>query len=257
MKVFSNLQLFTLFTCIQVLTNNLYSHTFVKTQTELETYFNQTNSVMIASIGRSGSTLLSNALEQSLINCRVLKSHLLPPKNSFKGKIIFIYSNPDISAESAFHVSLNSSQWGYRHFSNVESSDIQWLSAIKKTSQQDLYNNLLCYDALGYNKQLTYWLYEKVEPCAIENAQILAVKFENLWDEETIAAVESFLFVDELSLPPKKERGYKVEDLSEKEASIRNYYNQGTANNSKYEAYDEARELWKIAPPYQFLKLRN
>ncbi len=231
---------------------------FIANKQELKHYYGRENVVMIASPGRSGSTMLTDIARKYATNYKVLKTHLLPPNAKYKGKILFIFSNPDKAAESALHLVLNSRSHGATHFSNVESADQAWFSKIgRNCNNQTEKDNLLAYDALGCTKQLKKWLYEELQPSDLENAQILAIKFENLWEPETIQAIQNFLNITTLKLPPKRERGCDLDDLSTQELNFRMLYNVGTQEEPIYHAYDEARVLWEQAPSFQFLKFKN
>jgi len=214
--------------------------------------------ILIASPGRSGSTMLTDVAKKCRTHQKILKTHLLPPSSQFVGKILFIFSNPDQAAESALHRVLNSPSNGKTHFLNVESSDYRWFKKIgENANNQTETNNLLGYDALGCVKQLEEWLHNKTQPCDLQSAQILAIKFEHLWEPETAQAIKEFLQISSFKLPPRLERGYDAKALSSKELAFRKVYNLGTDEQPYYRAYDKARELWEQAPPFQFLNLRS
>lgn len=229
---------------------------FIANHKQLESYYGYKNILLIASPGRSGSTLLTDVVKKYASKYKILKTHLLPPDSRFKGKILFIYSNPDKAAESACHLIMYSRSGGATHFYHVETSDQEWFNQIGRDgkNQNERYN-LLAYDALGCGKQLEEWFYRKTQSCNLEQAQILAIKYENLWDRETCEAISEFLKVKAVELPPKKERGCNLEELSSKEKTFRELYNMGTDEGPIYHAYDVARKLWEQAPPFQFLKL--
>lgn len=230
---------------------------FIAKKGQLKPYYENSKVVMIASPGRSGSTLLTDVTKKCATKSKVLKTHLLPPKAKFKGKILFIFSNPDRAAESALHVILNSRSHGATHFSHVETADRVWFKSIgSKGINQTEIDNLLAYDALGCTKQLEAWLHEKSQPCGIQEAQILAIKYEHLWDPETTQAISDFLKLKSFKLPPKMERGRDPDELSDQEITFKKLYNVGTDREPIYHAYDRARELWKQAPPVQFLKIK-
>lgn len=216
---------------------------------------NDPNVIIVASTGRSGSNLLTMTLSNFAEGRRVMKTHCLPPMTPIKGKFFFIYSNPDLSAESALYRSLRSQQFGYEHFMNMETSDHSWLLSIDNdTRKQTLEHNLLAEDALGCAQHLTSWLYQDTQPCKPEEAQILAIKYEYLWEETTKNAIKEFLGLQRLQFPLKRERGRKFEGLSEIEKLMKLKYNMGTMLMPKYAAYDDARVLWEAAPPIQFLR---
>src|ERR1700738_3483663 len=79
---------------------------FISKRGQLEPYYRHKHVVMIASPGRSGSTLLTDLMKKYALKYRVIKTHLLPPDTRYKGKILFIFSNPDKAAESALHLVL-------------------------------------------------------------------------------------------------------------------------------------------------------
>jgi hypothetical protein len=228
---------------------------FIAKRENLQKYYGRQDIVMIASAGRSGSTMLTKQVEEYLSPHNVLKTHLLTPDRRFKGKIIFIFSNPDQAAESALFRILHGNRFGDEHFSHVETADRAWLKRIGGPFNQTEQDNLLSYDALGTYEHLKEWLYHRTEPASLEHAQIMAVKYENLWDQATIRAMRKFLNISHFELPPKEERGHKAEELLPQEIAFRKIYNVGTPDNPRYAAYDEARVLWEQAPPFQFLKI--
>ncbi len=231
---------------------------FVFTQEEFQTKLDlAAANVIVASPGRSGSTVLFNSLKKKCPRgYKVLKTHCLVPKKSYSGKIIYVYSDPDKAAESVLHKCINDEPWGESHFTHVESSDISWLQDIGATTRQTIENNLLAYDALGCTKQLFYWLHGKTKPCEFNQAQILAIKYENLWDETTQEAIRTFLGLDGFKLPEKKNRG-QWESLTEFEISAKTYHNKGTIDEPRYPAYASARALWENAPPLQYLLIKD
>ena len=228
---------------------------FARDHQALDKYYDREVVILIASSGRSGSTLLCSAVRACAPGCTVVKTHLLPPSRPFKGKVLFIFSNPDLAAESALHRSMGDRVFGFEHFQHVETADFSWLQEIGDSTQQTLIHNLLCYDALGYTEQLRQWLHTK-QPTGPKYAQILAIKYEHLWDKATIDAIRRFLDLKIFRLPPQQLRGCSLEEMSELEASIRLHYNLGSLENPRYAAYDEARELWKNALPFQYFRLR-
>lgn len=227
---------------------------FVETRDQLEKISDTENIILVASLGRLGSTMLYETLLYQTSHV-VLKTHCLPPKASFKGKIIFIFSNPNISVESALHLALTIPLFGIEHFRHMEGSDQEWLDNLPDSTYQNISHNLLCYDALGYTQHLSKWLHEESVSINLEEAQILAIKYENLWDEETINALKMFLLLDELKLPEKLNRACWLNKMTYAEKQFREMYNLGTLKNPRYAAYDEARTLWELAPPFQFLKI--
>lgn len=229
---------------------------FIKKRQQLKPYYGHHSVVMIASPGRSGSTLLTDAAKKYATKYKVLKTHLLPPDTRYKGKILFIFSNPDKAAQSVLHLILNSRSHGATHFSHVETADQMWFSEIGRNgNNQTETHNLLAYDALGCVKQLEEWLHGKSQPCGHQEAQILAIKYEHLWESETTQAIKDFLKLKSFKLPPQISRGRNEGDLFRKEMTFRKIYNLGTDEEPMYHAYDKARELWEQAPPFQFLKI--
>lgn len=229
---------------------------FIATRQQLKRYYDDKKVVMIASPGRSGSTLLTDVVKRYATDYAVLKTHILPPSAKFKGKILFIFSNPDKAAESVLHRLVLSKTGGKTHFFHVESADQKWFERIGENARnQSNENNLLAYDALGCEVQLEQWLYKKVSPSTIKEAQVLAVKYEHLWDQETVDAIKEFLELKVFKLPPKEERGCGAADLTSMEIRFKKIYNEGMESQPRYAAYDRARDLWRNAPSLQFFKL--
>lgn len=230
---------------------------FISTREQLNEVAKLKDVVVIASPGRSGSTLLTDIAKKYVHHLKILKTHLLPPKGKFNGKFLFIHSNPDLAAESALHRLIKSRSHGAVHFAHVESSDLEWFKKLGNSARnQTEEQNLLSYDALGCSVQLEEWLFNKTRPAHIDEANVLAIKFEHLWEEETIAIIKKFLKIDVFELPTKRERGCEDELLTSKEILFKKLYNLGTNDEPRYLAYDRARELWKAAPPFQLLKLK-
>lgn len=232
----------------------VYSN-FFATVHQWDNYYNDADALTVASTGRSGSTMLTYCVATTFCGFKILKTHLLPPDTRYKGKILFIFSNPDLSAESALRFCLIDRDFARSHFTNVETSDLEWLKSIGGASKQTLEDNLLAQDALGIERHLQEWLYFSTRPATLDDAQVLAIKYENLWDEETVEAIKSFLECDTFSLPPHRERGYSESKICFKELLFRLAYNLGTPENPIYAAYDGARAVWESAPPFQYLKL--
>lgn len=230
---------------------------FISTIDELRPYHDNANVVIIASPGRSGSSMMTQCMRKyAATQYTILKTHLLPPDHRYKGKIIFIFSNPDKGAESALHRMMTREKFGRLHFQHVETSDLNWWKGIGENAQnQTVDNNLLSYDALGCFEQLKGWLFDRAKPCDSEEAQILAIKYENLWEKPTIDAIKSFLNLKTFKLPPYSPRGYDQDELETNERIFRNTLNVGTPNDPLYSAYDEARVLWQQAPAFQYLKI--
>ncbi len=227
---------------------------FIPTHKALEPFYEEKEVILIASMGRSASTMLTDIITEANPSKVVLKTHILPPRPDFKGKILFIFSNPDKAAESALHVMLRDELFGKLHFIHMESSNMSWFDEIQDTRLQTLEHNLLAYDALGITKQMRAWLQDTLI-CPVEEAQILAVKYEDLWKPRTIKAIELFLEIDHLAFPPYIPRGYT--ELYENELEFRNTYNLGTWEEPIYSAYDEARIIWEQALPFRFMKISN
>lgn len=172
----------------------------------------------------------------------------------WKGKIIFIYSNPDRIAESVLHVSLANRLWGFWHFNHVETSDLMWHRRICGTTNQTLEDNLLSCDALGIEEHLRQWL--SLERCPLEESCILAVKYEHLWDQDVIDIITAFCGIDHLPLQERNPgRGYPLDSLSEKERLMRVTYNLGTEQEPLYAAYDGARAIWENSPKTEAYRL--
>lgn len=230
---------------------------FIAFDNEWEAYMNDPQVVVIASPGRSGSTLLKRAVVKYSKDSVVLKTHLMVPKN-IKGKILYIYSNPDLATESALHKLFSDPAWGEHHFSNLFTADTNWVHELGGSYlNQTLENNLLCYDALGLEAHLRTWLLDSVTPVSLQKAQILAIKYEHLWDDDTVHQIMKFLDLKLFYLPPQKARGYSKDELDPLELNIKNYYNIGTFKKPRYSAYNQAREIWKDAPPYQYLRFNQ
>lgn len=229
---------------------------FIKTRESLKNYCGKSDIVILASTGRSGSTMLTKELQKYIHADKVLKTHLLPPdSSSFKGKIVFIFSNPDQSAESALYMMLHKYRFGERHFTHVETADRSWLMRIGGPYRQNEQHNLLSYDALGVYEHLKVWLFTKTKPATPKKAHILAIKYEHLWEESTVEAIRNFLKIPHFSLPPQLPRGHK--DLNTREKKFRKLYNLGTKEDPRYAAYDDARCLWENAPPFQYLRISS
>jgi len=238
-------------------TSSVGALTFIPDKKHLEPYMECHNTILVASTGHSGSTMLSATIDSCMPNHKVLKTHILPPLKQFSGKIVFIYSNPDLATESVLHKSLRDPVFGHHHFLHMESSDLDWLEELEwDTTKQTETINLLAYDALGVKIQLEEWLHHQTTPCKFEDADILALKLENLWEQETIQALRDFLGSPDFTPPPEKKRGYSDSELLANERQYRNLYNLGTYEQPVYPAYDEARRLWETAPPFQFLRIK-
>lgn len=229
---------------------------FSATHEQLEQFYDDPDVIVIASPGRSGSTMLTFLIEEFCQDRIVIKTHLLPPNSNFKGKILFIFSNPDKAAESVLHLTMTCFGFGEAHFFHLETSDKLWLSQIKDPRHQTLEFNLLAEDALGCAQQLNAWLHLYTEPTTLDSAQVLSVKYENLWEPATVNAIMDFLNLQTFTLPVYTPRGYGTDKLLPEEILFRTVYNLGTPDNPRYSAYDRARLFWEIAPPYQFLRLK-
>lgn len=230
-----------------------YSGQFLPNREHYTPYYDRTDVVIVASTGRSGSTLLTEAV-LDYPDFEVMKTHLLPPERHFKGKILFIFSDPDQAAESIFHMTLTDSYFGSLHFQNFETSDLAWFQRLGDTTNQTIDHNLLKYDALGCYQQLKHWLITDTKPASKRDASILAIKYEHLWEPKTIKAIEDFLGIESLNLPDFRSRGGY--EMSAKEIVIRKRYNIGPPGKPLYRAYYPARVLWLMAPPIQYLKIR-
>jgi hypothetical protein len=212
------------------------------------------DSITIASIGRSGSDMLTAAILYTVQNTRkVYKTHLLPPKIPYSGKILFIFSNPSQSADSLLHRSIKQPNFRIGHFNNFEITDLSWRNSLGENIEFTLENNYLSFDGLEYHNQLINWLDES-RNSKIEDANVMTVKYENLWDQETIDQIKIFLNLNQFKLPERKKRGCSESELTELEREIRKKYNLGTLENPRYPAYDKATEIWEEAKPYDFFK---
>jgi len=229
---------------------------FITTREEQIPFQNRADVDMLCSSGRSGSSMLTTALfyAEAKGGRTLLRSHLLPPDPGFKGKILYIYSNPDLAAESALHLSNVDAYFGLFHFIHMESADRQWYYDLKDTTLQTDEKNLLAYDGLGCEGQLESWLHSKTTSCDKQEAQILAIKYENLWESKE--EIEEFLEF-KFGLPPKRQRGCQLDEISAKEQRFRRKFNLGTPENPRYKAYDKAREIWQKAPPLKYLKIKG
>jgi hypothetical protein len=116
-----------------------------------------------------------------------------------------------------------------------------------------LENNLLTYDALGCFAHLETWLHDRTSPSTPEEAQVLAIKYENLWDPETVKAIREFLNLSEFFLPLYINRG--TFEQFPQEILFKQANNLGTEEHPIYPAYDRARVLWENAPPFEYLKI--
>lgn len=218
--------------------------------------YNRADVVLVASPGRSGSTFLADQLQEKVTpQYLVVKSHLLPPDHSFIGKILFIFSNPDVAAESALKRVLASKAFAIDHVNHVESVDWKWVEKLGGLYNIDIANNILSYDVLGCTLQLTEWLHNKTIPCTKDKATILAIKYEHLWDADTIKAINEFLGLEHFSLSAYRHRVHNFNEDLPLEKEIRLVYNLGTISDPKYKAYDDARSMWENAPPFQYLKI--
>ena len=198
--------------------------------------------------------MMTKTMQKCAPNQKILKTHILPPQSDFKGKIVFIFSDPDKAAESALHFTLTDETFWSLHFKHLESSDHAWRDKVGGPANQTVNQNLLSYDALGCHKQLLQWLHQKTTPCEPKDAQVLAIKYENLWDKETLVALQSFLSSN-IQLPARYERGCPKEKQDHREITFRATHNQGTPEHPKYPAYNEARKLWEAAPSLSYYKL--
>jgi hypothetical protein len=219
-------------------------------------YSQDSQCLVVASPGRSGRTLLVKSLAKWAPERVVLKTHQFVPKE-FKGKILFIFSQPDRAAESALHKLLEDHVFGKLHFEHLFTSDKEWLAEIDNdTRKQSLEHNLLSYDALGVGVHLQKWLFDWVVPSSREEAQIMAIKYEHLWDDATQEAIREFCALDRFQLPARKERGCEEKKMSSLERVLRRVYNEERKNPPEYKAYDHARKIWENAPAFQFLSQR-
>lgn len=242
--------------CLSTLLLNAEAN-FLSNREELRGIIERSDVVIIASPGRSASTMLTDQVQKYDHLHQTYKTHLLPPDKNFKGKILFIFSNPDKAAESALYMVLHFKNFEETHFRHVETADREWLKSMGGPTRQTEEQNLLSYDALGTNKQLHTWLHAWTIPSDPKNAQILAVKYENLWTSGTIQEIRDFLAVPDFRLPLKKPRGMHARAPVPAELAIKRKYNLGTEKEPRYAAYDDARALWELAPPFQYLEITH
>lgn len=228
-----------------------YSFIFVRTPEEFLNIPNTENSILIASIGRSGSTLLTEVIEKSVLSERtVFKTHSLSPSKKFyQGKILFIFSDPNQSIESVLHRMLIDPQFSKDHFRHVTTADQEWF--VQFGLQQTAEHNVLSYDALGYFEHLHQWLLLETNTSPQE-ARTLAIKYENLWDQETQEAICSFLQIDHLDIPPQETRGKFF--LLDQQKEFRAAHNIGSTKAPIYPAYAPATRIWRDSPPLSYFK---
>lgn len=226
---------------------------FIETSDGFSPYLNDPRALIVASPGRSGSTLLTKSLAKAAGSRTVLKTHQFV-SSAFKGKVLFIFSQPDRATESALRKLLKDPQFSYLHFQHIFTSDKAWFGKnSEEARRQTLEHNLLAYDALGTTLHLQRWLLDWARPSSPKTAQILAIKYEHLWDIATQKAIQTFCGLDHLELPPRKERGCKERNLSSLERTLRKASNKQNKSPPEYPAYDQAREIWEKAPPFQYL----
>jgi hypothetical protein len=176
--------------------------------------------IVIASGGRSGSTMLSTAIAESLVRHRfkvnptswlgslltdlaftftervsdvvssripVHKTHgLLPPKAPNGTRFVFIYGDPLDSALSAQRtVDLHGRLWFEQHLYHLES--------------QGSYGDLFEKDILNYEKQIDSWMRNS-------SAAVFHVRYEDVW--EKLESLNEYLGF-QVVLPRKRERSQK------------------------------------------------
>ena len=190
-------------------------------------------------MGRCGTKLICDSLKKSGIfeNRRFLdrfnqqeeylngfyyKTHDYPPDNlPANVKLIYMFGNPMNSAISA-HKQIN--KWGYLHHYHLNSNMYK-------------FNNDIFYDdTLLLHKHFDAWYKE-------QNFEFISIKYEALYDTETIEILNRFLGF-ELNLIPfaKRETDYKTH--SHKEDLIKTY----AALNAKIEKADNVK-VWKPKMP--------
>jgi hypothetical protein len=228
---------------------------FISNRDKIKNFDFYSSDIICASSGRSGSTMLTSFLELSFPESRVFKTHLLP-LDSFPGKIIFIYSNPHKAAESVLHQFSLSKDFSFFHIRHMESSKIEWHLGLDDDSNNKVVQNILAADFIGYGEQIKEWVYN-LEIADFSNATVMCIKYENLWDKNTLINLANFLGVDSVTLPEQKKRGAFFKDLSIQEVELINKYNIGTKNDPRYKAYDFAFDLWEAAPPFSFHILKK
>jgi hypothetical protein len=171
-------------------------------------------SFLIASTGRSGSTMLSHYIMHISFKSKfrlkkvprfvffpafygdkpkylpgaVYKTHSLSDQVPNDVLSIFIYDDPVTTYESFYNcVKKYGESWGRQHLKNLGS---QW--------QGSLFDKE--HDILNYEKQLESWKGKN---------NCLIIRFTNLWDYE--ASINAFIGVSG-SLPPKKKRSSKFQE---------------------------------------------
>ncbi len=227
---------------------------FVSSYKEYESICNDTNVIVVGSVGHSGSTMLYEAVVESCEDRPVIKTHCLPPpKDRFQGKIIYIYSDPHKSIESLIHKATGTLK---AHMRNMQTGDKELSDELSQGFYDDkemiLKQRLLQQDLYGYFVHLDCWL-RRLPICDPEQANVLAIKYENLWEEESIKAIRFFLQDDSFQLPFYRPRGDY--ELTAVEINARNAMNLGSKEHPRYKAYDDAWNIWNTTPSIQWSNL--
>ena len=187
------------------------------------------HALVVASCGRSGSTMLTNAIARSSVRCNlgfvekgvaqslerpafvdlngvtfkrgyVYKTHSYPPTKKVSNyvKFIYIYSDPYKIVASLYRKNrLTGGDWIKKHSSNFGESIDSVEEAIKK-------------DSLGIRKNYIKWSGSK-------NIKLAMVKMNKLW--ESIEKISRFVGFS-IKLPPKKERRSSIKKLPQKIKNI-------------------------------------
>jgi hypothetical protein len=169
--------------------------------------------VVVASMGRSGSTLVYDAVvskfveatpirralfgtrvtadwswdlgEKPLLPGTVYKTHDYP--DALKGmpnvKSVFLYGSTLDAAVSVYSsMERFGAEWVKTHFTHLKSDG--------------KFEDIFDHDMLGFEKQVRSWACWSATP-------VICLKYEALWDNQ--AALSEFLGID-ISLPPRRER---------------------------------------------------
>tara|TARA_R110001583_G_scaffold62493_3_gene183727 strand:- start:2482 stop:3144 length:663 start_codon:yes stop_codon:yes gene_type:complete len=166
--------------------------------------------VVVASTGRSGSTMLCHAVMNSMLRSRrggrfhprlvffpafdreriklhdgaVHKTHLLAHHFPSSSKCIFIYDDPNISKQSFVDCCAKyGREWGEQHLKNLESP-----YGVNASGEHDV---------LNYKNQINSWYNRK---------QCLIVRYNKVWEYQD--EISDFLGLS-VCLPPRLERATK------------------------------------------------
>lgn len=171
--------------------------------------------VVVASCGRSGSTMLFKALADSSIRGRkiipshwikskkwdiegykhkgiIYKTHDMPPnKIDERVKYVYVYDDPIRVVSSTMRKARSNLGWWVGHKNHMKSSCEQ----IEKVAKND---------CLGIKQNIIKWY----EFCK-NNEKGMSVKYNTLWEK---GRLRNFLDVD-IELPKRKSRKSKIQDL--------------------------------------------